>query len=204
VSHRTFSSPVFALVALVSLPLSASAQSIRQTPAYTEKDIIERFAPTNLGSPRGVGPLGASRGICIGTEADCPTMGVATAPAAPAPEPVLDLVVTFGHNSDELTEASKQNLNEFAKALRNEKLSKVSFLVEGHTDARGDHRYNLDLSERRAQAVVRHLTTQGVDSSKVVAKGYGETKPRSFDPLDPGNRRVETRVNTISSAQASR
>ena len=99
--------------------------------------------------------LGAARGICIGTEANCPSTGVLT----PSHEPKIDLVVTFDHNSDELTGAAKQNLGEFAKALKSERLNRVSFLVEGHTDARGADGYNLNLSERRAQAVVRYLVS---------------------------------------------
>jgi outer membrane protein OmpA-like peptidoglycan-associated protein len=49
--------------------------------------------------------------------------------------------------------------------------------VSGHTDERGDDAYNLDLSQRRAAAVVEYLTKKGVDPKRLEAQGYGETVP---------------------------
>ena len=49
--------------------------------------------------------------------------------------------------------------------------------VQGHTDEQGDDAYNLDLSDRRAKAVVAYLTEHGVDEKRVTAQGYGETMP---------------------------
>jgi OmpA-OmpF porin, OOP family len=70
----------------------------------------------------------------------------------------------------------------------------ISFEIGGHTDDEGADDYNLMLSEGRAKAVVDYLINQGIDGSRISARGYGETKP-----LDPGitkaakarNRRVE-------------
>jgi outer membrane protein OmpA-like peptidoglycan-associated protein len=50
------------------------------------------------------------------------------------------------------------------------------------------------LSERRAAAVVQYLRGKGVDPGKLAPRGLGETKPKAADPLDPINRRVETRL----------
>ncbi len=167
------------LLAMVSVgPFSATAMA---DPSYRASDIIAHFAPQPS--------LGATRGLCIGTEAEC-------ARAAPKPKPAggFDLVVNFDFNSDVLTPAARQNLDEFAKALRDERLAARSFVVEGHTDAKGSEAYNTDLSQRRANAVLRYLRDNGVDTSRLVAKGYGESKPRARDPFDPVNRRVETRL----------
>ncbi len=57
--------------------------------------------------------------------------------------------------------------------------------VQGHTDERGDDAYNLDLSDRRAAAVVEYLTTHGtkqeptkpVPANRLTSQGYGETQP---------------------------
>jgi outer membrane protein OmpA-like peptidoglycan-associated protein len=49
--------------------------------------------------------------------------------------------------------------------------------VQGHTDERGDDAYNLELSERRAAAVVAYLTEHGVAASRLESHGYGETQP---------------------------
>jgi OOP family OmpA-OmpF porin len=49
--------------------------------------------------------------------------------------------------------------------------------VQGHTDERGDDAYNLDLSERRAAAVVAYLVAHGVAANRLTSHGYGETRP---------------------------
>jgi outer membrane protein OmpA-like peptidoglycan-associated protein len=151
-------------------------------PTYRAEDIVKHFSPE----------LGATRGLCIGTESEC---AKATAPARPlTAAKSFDLLVNFDYNSDALTNSAKQNLDEFAKALRDSRLATASFLVEGHTDGRGSEQFNLSLSERRANAVVRYLADKGVDTSKLVPKGYGKLKPRNPNLLDPANRRVETRL----------
>ena len=47
--------------------------------------------------------------------------------------------------------------------------------LSSHTDCRASNAYNDELSQKRAEAVVRYITLQGVDPSRLVAKGYGET-----------------------------
>ena len=67
-------------------------------------------------------------------------------------------------------------------------------LIEGHTDSRGDDEYNLQLSERRAEAVRNALTARGIDSSRVRVKALGETFPVADNESAAGrqqNRRVE-------------
>lgn len=48
--------------------------------------------------------------------------------------------------------------------------------LSSHTDARAPDNYNLDLSQRRAKSAVDYLISQGIDSNRLVARGYGETK----------------------------
>ena len=45
-----------------------------------------------------------------------------------------------------------------------------------HTDCREDEAYNLDLSQRRAQSCVDYIVSKGIDPSRIIAKGYGESK----------------------------
>jgi OmpA-OmpF porin, OOP family len=171
---------------ILGLVLAAgSAGAAWAQPAYSATDIVKHFAP-GLGSPG----LGATRGLCVGTEAECNV----SAPPVKAVE-AFDLVVTFDHNSAVLTAEARRNLDEFAKALKDPTLSARAFEVDGHTDATGTHPYNVSLSSRRADAVLRYLKEKGVDTSRLVARGYGETRPRvASDPFDPSNRRVETRL----------
>jgi outer membrane protein OmpA-like peptidoglycan-associated protein len=187
----------FAIIVLglcVTSALCASMPSSARAQTYKADDIIKHFGggQPQLGVSRGLGP---SRGLCVGTEAECNKAGHAVAtPAAAAVASAFDLVVKFKYNSDLLEPEAKVNLDEFAKALNDPRLASNNFLVEGHTDARGSANYNLDLSQRRAQSVVRYLKERGVDSTKLLAKGYGQTKPIVPNPFAGDNRRVETRL----------
>ena len=66
--------------------------------------------------------------------------------------------------------------------------------VEGHTDNAGTPAHNQQLSEARAQEVVRNLTTQGIAANRLLAAGFGQTKPLADNATEAGrakNRRVE-------------
>ncbi len=62
--------------------------------------------------------------------------------------------------------------------------------VQGHTDERGSKAYNLDLSQRRAEAVVAYLEKYGVETSHLYAQGYGES-----DPIETGHNEEAWAVN---------
>ncbi len=49
--------------------------------------------------------------------------------------------------------------------------------IAAHTDCRASYEYNMELSQKRAQAVVDYLTWKGIPADRLVAKGYGETQP---------------------------
>lgn len=66
--------------------------------------------------------------------------------------------------------------------------------VQGHTDNSGSAKYNLTLSDRRAQSVMLYMIRQGVKEKRLRSKGFGETKPVASNSTDDGrqrNRRVE-------------
>lgn len=67
-------------------------------------------------------------------------------------------------------------------------------VFEGHTDSTGPEAYNLNLSERRAQAVMAYMLEKGIPSGQMAAVGYGETQPAANNDTREGraiNRRVE-------------
>jgi outer membrane protein OmpA-like peptidoglycan-associated protein len=67
-------------------------------------------------------------------------------------------------------------LKEVAAALqKNAWVKKVR--VEGHTDDRGKDEANLELSQRRADSVMRFLVGAGIDPARLEARGLGETQP---------------------------
>ena len=104
-------------------------------------------------------------------------------------------MINFELDSADLTKEAKANLAVFADALKDERLKKASFMIEGHTDARGGDGYNNTLSQDRAASVQQFLVDQGVSQERLTAMGMGEAEPRVEDTLDPVNRRVELRIN---------
>jgi len=53
----------------------------------------------------------------------------------------------------------------------------VSVTINSHTDEQGADDYNLKLSEKRAQAVVDYLISEGINANRLTAKGFGESQP---------------------------
>jgi outer membrane protein OmpA-like peptidoglycan-associated protein len=147
----------------------------------TSEQIIEIFA----NSAR----AGTERGLCIGTADSCKEK--TSTPAAPTS---VDMLVNFDLNSADLTPDTKAKLVQFAKALRDNRLSAQKFAIEGYTDASGSSTYNKELSQRRAQSVMAFLVANGIDASRLNAVGFGKTHPRAANPYDPSNRRVEMRI----------
>jgi outer membrane protein OmpA-like peptidoglycan-associated protein len=73
--------------------------------------------------------------------------------------------------------------------------------VAGHTDSTGAVTYNMELSERRADSVARYLKSQGVDTRRVYAQGYGPHYPVADNSTAAGrseNRRVELALKPIT------
>lgn len=175
-----YGSSTFAL-AVVLLSSHAVADPLQKS-----EDIVKFFA--------GAADLGKARGICVGTEDECKSK--TKAKEAPPEKTSLDMLINFGLDSAELDTTARAELGEFAKALKDSRLSSLDFVVEGYTDATGTVNYNEALSQRRAKSVAAFLTASGVEPARINAVGLGEQNPRSPDPYDPVNRRVEMRIKT--------
>lgn len=97
--------------------------------------------------------------------------------------------VFFDLDSSTITPISYNILDDVAAVLENnESLRLVE--VQGHTDDQGAEEYNLELSQRRAEAVRKYLIGQGVDPARLVARGYGESQP-----MEPGTTEAAREVN---------
>ncbi len=108
----------------------------------------------------------------------------------------FDLTVEFAFNSDEITGVAFQEMLELLRFLR--EYPSTQAVIEGHSDSIGAEDYNQQLSERRAQAVVTALTNSGVESRRLSAVGYGESKPIASNATEEGrqkNRRVTVVVS---------
>lgn len=103
-----------------------------------------------------------------------------------------DLRVSFVTGSAELTPAGRREAEKFLTALAAPSLAGKKFRIEGHTDSVGSRESNLELSKRRAQAVVEYLAAKGADRSRFDVIGYGFDKPvAGLDASAGTNRRVE-------------
>ena len=89
--------------------------------------------------------------------------------------------VTFPFEKSELTEGSKQALNDFAEQIKDDNKN-VFIEIQGHTDATGPEDFNLHLGEQRAEAVRRYLNMEhGIPLHRMSVISYGETAPVSED-----------------------
>ncbi|GGX79229.1 peptidoglycan-associated lipoprotein [Litchfieldella qijiaojingensis] len=83
--------------------------------------------------------------------------------------------IYFDFDSDQIRSEFQPVLTAHARYLSNNGNAKV--VLEGHTDERGTREYNVALGERRAKAVERFLTVQGVSPSQFEIVSYGEERP---------------------------
>jgi outer membrane protein OmpA-like peptidoglycan-associated protein len=117
--------------------------------------------------------------------------------------PNVDVQILFAFDSAEILPEARPALDELGKALSDPKLTGGTFLIAGHTDAKGSDAYNLGLSQRRAASVKAFLVeTYHVDSNRLSVIGFGEEQLKNKeDPLADENRRVQI-VNTGNASVA--
>jgi outer membrane protein OmpA-like peptidoglycan-associated protein len=85
--------------------------------------------------------------------------------------------------------------------------AKQDIIIEGYTDSSGSWDYNQELSEQRAMAVRDFFVSTGVDSQRIIARGYGEADPVASNANEAGrreNRRVEIIVPRESTQMTDR
>jgi outer membrane protein OmpA-like peptidoglycan-associated protein len=151
--------------------------------------------------------IGAAAGALIGLGVCMLFNEEAAPPPAPKPAPLPEILedvgdpcegvvhlqmVNFGFDSATVTDDAKPILTALAAALQ--RCPQRLVRVEAHTDSIGSEAYNLSLSDRRASSVYMFLTENGVPSSMLESKGFGEAEPLASNETAAGrasNRRVE-------------
>jgi len=100
--------------------------------------------------------------------------------------------VNFIYKKTELTPNSQKNVKDIIAQIL--KAKEIMIIITAHTDNIGSNRYNLDLSERRAQTLKQLLISEGIDADVIVAIGKGENVPMADNSTKEGqaiNRRGE-------------
>lgn len=103
--------------------------------------------------------------------------------------------VYFATASYKLLPKSFKPLNDVVAIMKADETLKLA--IDGHTDSQGSDEYNQTLSENRAKSVKDYLVSKGIDESRLISAGYGETKPVADNATAAGrakNRRTEITV----------
>ena len=103
--------------------------------------------------------------------------------------------IFFEFDSYNLTSTSKAELNRVLHLLNTNKTLRVE--ISGYTDNVGTEKYNLELSEKRAEAVYNYLVKNGVDKTKLGFRGYGASNflnSNNTEEERAKNRRIEFKV----------
>ena len=174
---------------------------------YRFGDIDEPVAPMAAAAPVAVAAAAPTKcadadndGVCDSAD-QCPNTPAGDRVGAYGCSCDVTIRTHFAFDSAELTAEDKAALDRVATRLT--ELGFVEGTATGHTDDVGDAAYNLNLSERRAQAVADYLAARGVAPGRIKAMGMGETKPLADNATEEGraqNRRVTIRRTDCGSA----
>jgi outer membrane protein OmpA-like peptidoglycan-associated protein len=102
--------------------------------------------------------------------------------------------VLFDTGKAELNSGASRKLDQLSQFLTEHKDRRVQ--IDGFTDSVGTDSYNLDLSQRRAEAVKSALLTRGIDSARIGTQGYGKAYPVANN-TDSGGRQLNRRVEVV-------
>lgn len=105
---------------------------------------------------------------------------------------VINKKINFKVDSAELEPSSTLLLDQIAKVIKNNKISKL--LIVGHTDSTASEGYNIKLSYARANSVKKYLVSKGISEEALLTQGYGKRHPLAPNTTEEGrseNRRVE-------------
>lgn len=103
--------------------------------------------------------------------------------------------IYFEFDKSNITQQGASELDKLVKIMKD--YPEMKILVKSHTDTKGNAKYNLKLSEERAQSTVQYVISKGINKDRLTAKGIGSTEPKidcksnCTDAEDAQNRRSE-------------
>lgn len=96
----------------------------------------------------------------------------------------IDVVITeteiilnpiyFDFNKSNITKQGAEELDKLVYVMSQN--DKLKIYVKSHSDSKGDDKYNLNLSDKRAKATVQYVISKGIDAARISGKGFGETE----------------------------
>ena len=104
-------------------------------------------------------------------------------------------LVEFEINSMKLTEKSEGLLNNTAEVMK--RYPNFSYIIQGHTDSRGNEEFNIKLSKNRAEQVKKYLISRGIRADILSTEGIGSAQPIADNESEEGrllNRRVVFKI----------
>jgi outer membrane protein OmpA-like peptidoglycan-associated protein len=153
-----------------------------------------------VGAAVGAG-VGAGTGAVIGHYMDKQEKALKEVKSAKVERQGDKLVVKFNSailfdtKKSDLKPASRSDLAEFAKVLKEYK--ETDLIIEGHTDSTGKKAFNQKLSVARADAVIGFLEGEGVARGRMTGRGYADDQPVASNATEDGrrqNRRVQIQI----------
>jgi OOP family OmpA-OmpF porin len=171
---------------------------------WTPEDAIEECGGKPAAKPV-TKPAPVVAAVPVDSDGDGVTDNMDKCPDSPSDKPVdadgctiVSVVlenVQFESNSSELAAGSDEPLNKAVDAMN--KYDTIRIEIQAYTDSMGEASYNQYLSEQRANSVRDYMISKGIAADRMVAKGYGESKPIADNSTRDGrakNRRVELKI----------
>ncbi len=175
---------------LAQLKASAKADDARVAAGQTERDRIQLSARTaEVDGAKLARDQATQKSAGLQAELD----------ALKAKQTDRGLVLTLGDvlfdtGRAELNPGAARNLDQLVQFLSEHQDRRVE--IDGFTDSVGSESFNLDLSQRRADAVKSVLVSRGIDSSRIVSRGYGKEFGVASNS-DAGGRQLNRRVEIV-------
>jgi outer membrane protein OmpA-like peptidoglycan-associated protein len=189
---------------LAQLKASAKANDARVAAGKADRDQIQLSART-----KEVGSALSARDQAMQKAADADAARDQATQQTAAVQAELDalkakptdrgLVLTLGDvlfdtGKADLNPGAARNLDQLVQFLTDHPERRVE--IDGYTDNVGTDSFNLDLSQRRADTVRNVLVNRGIDSSRIVSRGYGKDFGVASN-VDSGGRQLNRRVEIV-------
>ena len=84
--------------------------------------------------------------------------------------------INFEFNRSNITQQGASELDKLVTVMN--QYPEMVIFAKSHTDSRGDDKYNMNLSDRRAKSTVQYIISKGIDATRISGQGFGESEPK--------------------------